>query len=169
MGVEIVFRSYNIDLGSHPFNDEKIICGVVMGYANRNDRLECSKNHYQKNKSKYKQRAVAHKNIARKRNKEHIEEYLRGHPCIDCQESNIIVLEFDHVYGDKTDHVTTGGNKPWSLKRLKEEIEKCEIRCANCHRIATHNRRIKNNGQLKAFLLDVADRGLRGKCFVAQW
>jgi Zn finger protein HypA/HybF involved in hydrogenase expression len=63
-------------------------------------------------------------------------EYLRAHPCVDCGETDIVVLEFDHI-GTKTAEVSallTGG---YSWDRILLEIEKCEVRCANCHRIKT--------------------------------
>jgi len=77
-----------------------------------------------------------------KRNKEHylrwgrtyIWEYLLLHPCIDCGESDPLILEFDHVRGIKDKAVLDMMASHVSKKRLLEEIDKCEIRCANCHR-----------------------------------
>lgn len=67
--------------------------------------------------------------------------YLSTHPCVDCGESDILVLEFDHT-GDliKEANVSRliGGSS--SLQRLQEEVAKCEVRCANCHRRKTIER-----------------------------
>jgi hypothetical protein len=59
-------------------------------------------------------------------------QYLAEHPCVDCGESDIEVLEFDHLqpYGP--------GNRGvfgWRVtrKRMIEEINRCEVRCSNCH------------------------------------
>ena len=60
--------------------------------------------------------------------------YLKEHSCVDCGEKDYIVLEFDHVRGNKINAVTTlvRDGRPWSI--VEQEIEKCEVRCANCHR-----------------------------------
>lgn len=75
----------------------------------------------------------------RDRNCRFIFEYLRESSCEDCGEDDFIVLEFDHRFGDKVDSVTKMALNGVSLKRLEAEIEKCEVRCANCHRRRTAN------------------------------
>lgn len=65
-------------------------------------------------------------------------KFYQENPCIDCGEKDPVVLELDHVRGNKIMAVgamaTHGGV---SLEKLKEEIAKCEVRCANCHRRKT--------------------------------
>ncbi len=56
--------------------------------------------------------------------------------CIDCGESNIATLQFDHVKGKKIANISKLV-KSASLKKIKEEITKCEIVCSNCHSIRT--------------------------------
>ena len=73
----------------------------------------------------------------RARNRKFIAEYLEIHHCVDCKEDNPVVLDFDHVRGKKKSNISVmvlGGR---SIKSIKEEIEKCEVRCSNCHRIKT--------------------------------
>lgn len=70
-------------------------------------------------------------------------EYLGDHPCVDCGEEDPIVLEFDHVAGTKEFPVSEGVSRMYSIKKIKAEIDKCEVRCANCHRRVTHNRRLQ--------------------------
>jgi hypothetical protein len=67
-------------------------------------------------------------------------EYLLQHPCVDCGEADPVVLEFDHVNGDKDGNIGNmiGSGRTW--RRLLIEIDKCEVRCANCHRRATARR-----------------------------
>jgi hypothetical protein len=85
-----------------------------------------------------------------KRNREYINNYLSDHPCVDCGNNDLRVLEFDHVRGEKEDNIGNASQKSWSIEKLQKEIEKCEVRCANCHRIATHERRITNKLKIVA-------------------
>ena len=82
---------------------------------------------------------------AKKRNRKFVESYLLSHPCIDCGNSDIRVLEFDHVRGEKLGNISHAVQRAWSIEKLKAEIDKCEVRCCNCHRIITINRRKTKN------------------------
>ena len=58
--------------------------------------------------------------------------------CIDCGYNvNPAALEFDHVK-EKSFNISDGAFKSWY--EVFEEIAKCELRCANCHRIKTVER-----------------------------
>lgn len=72
--------------------------------------------------------------------KNYIILYLFAHPCLDCGEKDIIVLEFDHVRGIKKANVSELLRRGYSLRTLKNEIEKCEIVCANDHARRTAKR-----------------------------
>ena len=63
-------------------------------------------------------------------------EYLSTHPCANCGETDPTVLEFHHDKGDKESEVSRLIGRG-SLKKLKEEIEKTTVLCANCHRRLT--------------------------------
>lgn len=63
-------------------------------------------------------------------------DYLKDNPCVDCKESNLIVLEFDHI-SDKKHNISNMVQRGNSWDTILKEIEKCEVRCANCHRIKT--------------------------------
>ena len=65
---------------------------------------------------------------------------LKNTPCQDCgQKYPPYVMDFDHREGEQKLHeiakMVTGG---WSLKKIEREIKKCDLVCANCHRIRTH-------------------------------
>ncbi len=60
--------------------------------------------------------------------------------CVDCGIDDIRVLEFDHVHGTKISGVADMVNQGASFDRVKEEIDKCEVRCRNCHAIRTYKR-----------------------------
>ncbi len=74
--------------------------------------------------------------------KAYVQQYLLTHPCVDCGESDLVVLEFDHVTGDKLRDVGSMARTGWNLAAIQAEIGKCEVRCANCHRRVTTRRRI---------------------------
>jgi len=67
-------------------------------------------------------------------------DYLRAHPCVDCGERDLVVLDFDHVYGPKLMDVSTMLRRSCSIATISTEVAKCEVRCANCHRRATARR-----------------------------
>ena len=63
-----------------------------------------------------------------------------GH-CCDCGNTYPpYVMDFDHVRGDKNFNLSIAANKRISLDKVKQEIEKCDLVCANCHRVRTFQR-----------------------------
>lgn len=74
------------------------------------------------------------------RNREWLAEYLSTHPCVDCGNSDIRVLEFDHL-SDKIMGVGKMVRQGFSIKKIQIEIDKCEVRCRNDHQIKTMERR----------------------------
>jgi hypothetical protein len=75
--------------------------------------------------------------IRNKDAREFIFNYLNARSCVDCGESNILVLEFDHVKNKSFD-IGKALNNGTPLRLIKLETKKCQIRCSNCHRIKTH-------------------------------
>jgi hypothetical protein len=68
------------------------------------------------------------------------------HPCADCGETDPVVLEFDHL-GDKRFTIGVAiRDRNW--QSVLEEMAKCEVVCANCHRRRTATRR----GSLRVLL-----------------
>jgi hypothetical protein len=60
--------------------------------------------------------------------------------CVDCGFLDVRALDFDHVRGRKSFTISDGNAV--GVERLLAEIAKCEVRCANCHRIRTVERRL---------------------------
>jgi hypothetical protein len=89
-----------------------------------------------------------------KKDAEKIYNILVKEACVDCGENDPLVLEFDHQRDKDFNISNMIGDYKWS--RILSEIEKCEIRCANCHRIKT----AKERGYYRLFLK---------KREVAQW
>jgi hypothetical protein len=62
-------------------------------------------------------------------------EFFRERPCVDCGETDPLVLEFDHL-GRKNFNIATGlRNRNWQA--VLDEIATCDVVCANCHRRRT--------------------------------
>lgn len=78
------------------------------------------------------------------RNRQFVDEYLQSHPCVDCGEDDIFVLEFDHI-----DTKVRGVRELMAAGRgrIEKEINRCVIRCANCHtrRHRLHERKQEND------------------------
>lgn len=60
-------------------------------------------------------------------------------PCADCgQRYPHFVMDFDHVRGEKSFGLGDGGKgRDMGLQKVLEEIDKCDVVCANCHRYRT--------------------------------
>ena len=56
---------------------------------------------------------------------------------MDCGETDPVILEFDHVRGQKVGSLSNMAFRQFSLAKLDAEIAKCEVRCANCHKRKT--------------------------------
>lgn len=70
----------------------------------------------------------------------YVYDYLLMHPCVDCGEADVVVLEFDHVRGEKIRAVAAMIGRQVSIATIDAEIAKCDVRCANCHRRKTAER-----------------------------
>ena len=70
-------------------------------------------------------------------NRANLLEYLKTHHCVDCGEEDPIVLEFDHRNPDTKKAKVSNILGSWNWDTIMTEIEKCEVRCANCHRRRT--------------------------------
>jgi hypothetical protein len=56
-------------------------------------------------------------------------QYLSCHPCVDCQESDPVVLEFDHV-GEKRADVSQMISNAYAWSTVELEIARCEVRAS---------------------------------------
>lgn len=101
-------------------------------------RAAYKKAHYAANKERYIRNANAWNAKSSARRVAWLLQYFESHPCVDCGETDPVVLDFDHVR-DKEFNVSAGLHwRNWN--EVLAEIAKCEVRCANCHRRRTAER-----------------------------
>jgi hypothetical protein len=97
-------------------------------------------------------RTKAWRLLRRERRRAQILKYLEGHPCVDCGASDPRILEFDHNpdKGAKSFNIgLEGRNMPFYL--IEHEMTKCDVRCANCHRLKTSERNKLHWSHLEVF------------------
>jgi hypothetical protein len=92
---------------------------------------------YQKNKAQHVTRVTKRRREVEADTVKAVLVYLESHPCVDCGEGNPIVLEFDHIRGRKLNSICNLISRGCCWKTIYMEIQKCEVRCCNCHRIKT--------------------------------
>lgn len=101
---------------------------------------EISKEWYANNREKQVQNSIRNSRKYRDLFTQKLFEYLKEHACVDCGQKNPVMLEFDHVRGTKTNEISNllGNRAQWD--KIEQEIAKCDVRCANCHRLVTAKR-----------------------------
>ena len=113
---------------------------------------EYGKQHYRANRAHYIREEARRKKARTAERMRYLFGYFLTHPCVDCQESDPLVLEFDHL-GDKAFCVSHGfSGRNWQA--ILDEIAKCDVVCSNCHR----RRTAKRAGYTRALL--AADKEL---------
>ncbi len=112
-----------------------------MPYKDKSKQLAASRRWLAADKGRYKMWVKAQTIARKERAHKYVTDWLATHPCVDCGESDPIVLDFDHVKPILKGRVSTLRHKASSLKTLQKEIDQCEVRCCNCHRRVTVARR----------------------------
>ena len=89
--------------------------------------------HYANKSQENKDRKVSLQKQRHIENRQYMYDYLKTHPCVTCGESDPVVLEFDHI-DQSTKLLAVSLMADYSLSKIKEEIAKCRVLCANCHK-----------------------------------
>lgn len=96
---------------------------------------------YERNKEKHVANVYRNKLRKAAEARAYVWRYLESHPCVDCGISNPVVLEFDHIRGTKVMAVSEMVGQGYPIEMIQREIDKCVVRCANCHREKTFRER----------------------------
>lgn len=102
----------------------------------------CGKAYYHNNHEVQLGRAVERNRKTRKAQRDFV-SLLKDRPCVDCgKKYPSCVMDFDHR--DKNLKMGNIGSLVsqayFNKEKLLVEINKCDLVCANCHRIRTYNR-----------------------------
>lgn len=82
------------------------------------------------------------------RNRDYINA-IKSAPCTDCgQTYPPYVMDLDHVRPGKRCNISELVAKGKGMALLVAEVLLCEVVCANCHRIRTHQRMINSDQQV---------------------
>jgi len=112
-----------------------------MAFRSLEDRRAYGRQWYQANKES----RIANAKGFKKRLQQSLRDLKESQPCKDCNISYpYYVMQFDHLR-DKKDNIASLVRLAKS-RALREELEKCELVCANCHAVRTHKRRISIAG-----------------------
>ena len=108
-----------------------------MPYKDPKQQKAAQKAWYEKNKELTYERTKT----TREKRKEIIRKIKESSPCLDCHISYpYYIMHFDHLDSKtKIDKISSLVNTG-KIKNILEEIEKCELLCANCHSIRTWKR-----------------------------
>ena len=91
---------------------------------------------YLRNRDHQLERVRTNRERTRRENQDRAWDYLGQHGCTDCGEPDPVVLQFDHLR-DKRRDVSYMLLSGFTWANIKIEIDKCEVRCGNCHRRKT--------------------------------
>lgn len=111
-------------------------------------RAAYGREHYLANKQRYVDQARRRTEAVARERVKWLIDFFRENPCVDCGESDPVVLEFDHLRDKKFNISKALRDRSW--KSILAEMAKCEVVCANCHR----RRTARTRRHLRALLID---------------
>ena len=108
-------------------------------YSNRERLIEARRRRYSKNRKREIERIKQY----REKVKQFLINYKKNKKCERCGNDDFRVLEFHHRDpAEKDIKISSAIKRGWSISRILKEIEKCQILCANCHRIVHYEMQV---------------------------
>jgi hypothetical protein len=98
---------------------------------------ECFKSYFRGRGARHREQVNASKRRRRAAARAHVQAILEASACVECGETDVEVLDFDHVRGTKRAALSVLTYEGYPSAVLDAEIAKCEVVCANCHRRRT--------------------------------
>ncbi len=96
---------------------------------NKEKQYEHWKNWYNRNKDEHRKKIIQRLNNI----KVWYINYKKTLKCVRCKENDYRCLEFHHK-GKKEKNISSAVSNGWSIERIKKEMKKCIVLCANCHK-----------------------------------
>ena len=91
-----------------------------------------------------KARTMALIKVRRLETVEFIRSLKDGKPCSDCGVVHPYWrLDFDHLWDKSVNVSLIASKKHWGQERILKEVAKCDLVCANCHRVRTSGRMLE--------------------------
>lgn len=120
------------------------VCGPTKIKVRGDGRSTCYTKHKENKGKKYNPKSVRTKQTASGKEKTEFVRKVKNVPCTDCGvRYPFYIMEFDHREPSKKSfEVSRYANK--TIEAIIEEIAKCDLLCANCHRERTHGKRHPN-------------------------
>jgi len=129
--------SCKIDKNESEFNKKKSNKDGLQTEC-RECNKEKSKTYYSENRVKMSKQSNAAREIRLLELRKKFYNFLKNSSCVDCGEKRPETFDFDHKDSStKTRPVSEMIHGCYTWERVLEEIDKCDVRCANCHRVKT--------------------------------
>lgn len=105
---------------------------LSMAFDKKAYHKEYMKEWYKKNKAKH----IEYNNNSKRARKDRFQEFKATLSCARCGFSHPAVLDFHHLDPTKKASILSKMvNDGLAWKTIMAEVAKCEVLCANCHRI----------------------------------
>jgi hypothetical protein len=119
-----------------PYKDKTVKQTKQKTYANT---------YYQNNKAK----VLATTKASVKKYKEQWRSFKATLSCVKCGQNHPATLDFHHIDRSTKEASVNKLIKYRAFKRAMEEVKKCVVLCANCHRIHHHDERENKKAKKK--------------------